>query len=473
MFSNPRDTLPVLLNQYGQRHLRREGETVNRIDAELIDAVIAGECQAFGVLVERYGQSVCRRIAAKTYPWMDREALCQEVFITAHRKLTQLRDKDRFEAWLCHIADNCARKSHRRHFVQVELPSDDQLGETCLVEPAVESDGETMIKARLRTALGRLAGRQREVLMQHYLQGKSYREIGLSLNCKENTIRSRLQKARARMRKEMDIMSKDMKSKNVIALDRQALQAIIAAAKAVDKDKVRQRPVRGVLLENSGRVVGTDGRHIVIRECAALRNLTENVVILPPESLDKLDVRAATLVVGISEAVLHVVGGDDLQIPVLDEKYPEYLHVFPTSWRYSISMPFGKLRAMSEKMLQYLPEMEACNGAPVAKFIFSVPEQELSIRIVSSSGSSGKAGKEEDFPVMHSTSLKGKIRTNGQVDDVMALTMNYQFFMNVIYGLCLSDDEVTEMRVIDGRNPVLISSGRPDSISAIMPMTEK
>jgi DNA-binding CsgD family transcriptional regulator len=356
----------------------------------------------------------------------------------------------------------------------VELPSDDQLGETCLVEPVFESAGETMIKARLRTALGRLAGRQREVLMQHYMQGKSYREIGLSLNCKENTVRSRLQKARARMRKEMDIMNKDMKSKNVIALDRQALQAIIAAAKARNRSENHPtKAILGVLLENSGRVVGTDGRHIVIRECAALRNLTENVLLLPPESLEKLDLQSATLVVGISEALLHVEGSADLQIPVLDEKYPDYLQVFPATWRYSLSMPFGKLRAMSEKMLPYLPEMEVCNGAPIAKFIFSVPEQELSIRIISSTGGNVKTGKEEDFPIMHSTSLKGEIRTNGQVDDVIALTMNYQYFMNGICGLCLSDDEAAEIRLIDGKNPVVVSSGRKDSISAIMPMAEK
>jgi RNA polymerase sigma-70 factor, ECF subfamily len=449
---------------------------LGRSDTELIDAARAGEYQAFGVLVDRYSSSVCRRIAAKTHPWMDREALCQEVFITAYRKLTQLHDKLRFEAWLCHIADNCARKCHRKHLVQVELPSDDELGETCLVEPVYESADETMVKAKLRTALGRLADRQREALLQHYMQGKSYREIGLSLNCKENTVRSRLQKARARMRKEMDDMKKDMEAKNVMTLDRQSLLAISIAAKA--RLKSDKRPIRGIFLENSGKVVGTDGRHIVIRDCAALKNLSESALILPPDELERLDAKSATLIVGISEAILQIEGKDALTLPLLAESYVPYSQVFPSvPWRYSLSMPLGKLNSLIEEMTPYLegrhPNLEGHEYVPQAKFRFSVTRHEMSVSIDSAMGYE-KTKAEGDVCWEHSSSVRGKMQTAGPVEDIIVLDMNFRYFQNAISGLCNTPDEIVEIRVIDAMTPVVcLSPDRQNSISALMPMREK
>lgn len=153
---------------------RREME--QRSDIELIEGAIAKNHKAFEELVTRYYRSVYGRIARHTLPWVDRDDIVQETFIAAYEKLAQLKEKERFEAWLCRIADNVLRKWHRRQIVQVEFD------EACLdtaIAPVVSRDTESgdLMIAHLRTALKHLSVQHRQMLLHHdglFWRGKEY-----------------------------------------------------------------------------------------------------------------------------------------------------------------------------------------------------------------------------------------------------------------------------------------------------------
>ena len=82
-------------------------------DRDLIEQVLAGNQRAFAVLVERYGREMYARISRTVRYPEDAEDLVQDVFVRAHSRLGQLRDTNRFPAWLRVIADNAARAWHR------------------------------------------------------------------------------------------------------------------------------------------------------------------------------------------------------------------------------------------------------------------------------------------------------------------------------------------------------------------------
>jgi RNA polymerase sigma factor (sigma-70 family) len=113
---------------------------------------------------------------------VDRDDIVQETFIAAYEKLAQLKEKERFEAWLCRIADNVLRKWHRRQIVQVEFD------EACLDTagaPVVSRDTESgdLMIAHLRTALKRLSVQHRQMLLHHYVQQRSYADSVILGNC--------------------------------------------------------------------------------------------------------------------------------------------------------------------------------------------------------------------------------------------------------------------------------------------------
>jgi RNA polymerase sigma-70 factor (ECF subfamily) len=82
-------------------------------DGELVRTARGGDPAAFTRLYERYGRRVGRD---------EVEDLVQDVFLTAWRRLDDLRDPAAFGGWIAMIARNRATDFHRRSADLVELP---------------------------------------------------------------------------------------------------------------------------------------------------------------------------------------------------------------------------------------------------------------------------------------------------------------------------------------------------------------
>jgi RNA polymerase sigma-70 factor, ECF subfamily len=75
-------------------------------DSELVQAVRAGDREAFGRLVERYQAAIYRLCLRVTGNIPDAEELAHDSFVEAYLKLSQLRDPEMFAPWLKTVALN-------------------------------------------------------------------------------------------------------------------------------------------------------------------------------------------------------------------------------------------------------------------------------------------------------------------------------------------------------------------------------
>jgi RNA polymerase sigma-70 factor (ECF subfamily) len=92
-------------------------------DARLVRASREGDRSAFAGLYERYGRFIHGLLLARVRR-DDVEDLVQDVFLTAWRRLDELKEPAAFGGWIATIARNRAVDFHRRTAEVVELPDD-------------------------------------------------------------------------------------------------------------------------------------------------------------------------------------------------------------------------------------------------------------------------------------------------------------------------------------------------------------
>ena len=120
----------------------------------------------------------------------------QETFVAAWRRIRELRDPDRFDAWLQRIAVNSARMTLRargRRRVR-EIPVGDVAALAAVADQATaasRTDADL-----LGAALDRLPPDQRTILVLHHLEGHGLSELAEILEIPVGTVKSRLHTAR-------------------------------------------------------------------------------------------------------------------------------------------------------------------------------------------------------------------------------------------------------------------------------------
>jgi RNA polymerase sigma-70 factor (ECF subfamily) len=175
-----------------------------RMDELLLRKAQRGDPEAFGRLMEPLEQLVWRVCWHYTG---DREASSdcgQEAMIRIWRSLESYRGACALESWVYRIAANCCmdwlRKKKRDKSVSVEPlreqgfdPADESPGTE---EQAVAKDE----RRRLREAISLLPEDQREALVMTQLEKVPYEEAAQMLGVSEGTVKSRVNRAKARLK---------------------------------------------------------------------------------------------------------------------------------------------------------------------------------------------------------------------------------------------------------------------------------
>ncbi|MFL5676493.1 MAG: RNA polymerase sigma factor [Chloroflexota bacterium] len=155
-----------------------------------------GDLDAFEELMHARIDSIFRLSYAIVGDEADARDATQETFIAAWRRIRELRDTDRFDAWLQRIAVNSARMTLRargRRRVR-EIPSGDVSALATAAErvaPPVRADADL-----LGAALDVLPIDQRTILVLHHLEGHAVAELAEILAVPVGTVKSRLHTAR-------------------------------------------------------------------------------------------------------------------------------------------------------------------------------------------------------------------------------------------------------------------------------------
>jgi RNA polymerase sigma-70 factor (ECF subfamily) len=158
------------------------GEETNSLT---IEALIAAHSAA----LYRYAY----RLSGKT---ADAEDLVQQTFMTACRKLDQVRDPEHVSAWLYAVLRSCFLKSCRKQQPVPAGPLEMNLDHLpAQAASAVELDGD-----QLQLALDQLPLEYKMVVMLFYFEHCSYKEIAERLEVPIGTVMSRLARAKLRLR---------------------------------------------------------------------------------------------------------------------------------------------------------------------------------------------------------------------------------------------------------------------------------
>ena len=177
-------------------------------DVALVHCVLTGDETAFAKLVEKYQKQVHAIAWRATKDFHIAEDIVQETFLRAHQKLGTLNDPHRFSAWLNAIAARCCLAWFREKRLNSELSENiniamrhnDPYSGYLAGEQAKEATQE--LREVVKRWLTKLRESERIVVTLHYFDGMSCEQIAAFLDVTTNTIKSRLSRARQRLKKQ-------------------------------------------------------------------------------------------------------------------------------------------------------------------------------------------------------------------------------------------------------------------------------
>ncbi|VAW43653.1 RNA polymerase sigma factor RpoE [hydrothermal vent metagenome] len=174
------------------------------LDAELVEQAKQGKMAAFELLVNRYQQRVANVISKFVKDRHEIQDVAQEVFIKVFRALPNFRGDSSFYTWIYRIAVNTSKnhlvaKSRRIQNTQVEFEDAESFGSNedfrNLDTPdAVYSRGE--LEQTMSKAIAQLPEDLKTAIVLREIDGMSYDEIAIKMDCPIGTVRSRIFRAR-------------------------------------------------------------------------------------------------------------------------------------------------------------------------------------------------------------------------------------------------------------------------------------
>jgi RNA polymerase sigma-70 factor (ECF subfamily) len=164
------------------------------VDRDLVEQAQQGDREAFAILARTNGDRLFA-LAHRILRDIDRaEDAVQQTLVIAWRQLPQLREADRFDAWLHRIlVHSCYAEATRarRWSANIRVLSS---------EPSSPSETSVEDRDQIERGFRRLPPEQRAVLALHHYIGLSLLEIAETLGIPDGTARSRLHYAHRAMR---------------------------------------------------------------------------------------------------------------------------------------------------------------------------------------------------------------------------------------------------------------------------------
>jgi RNA polymerase sigma factor (sigma-70 family) len=175
-------------------------------DTQLVTQSLTGNREAFGQIVTRYQTLICSLAYSATGSFSESQDLAQETFVTAWKKLSELREPGKLRAWLCGILRNRVYKTYRRegqepsHAAEsLETALDLASGELLPSDHAITKEEESI----LWRSLGRVPEIYREPLILFYREHQSIETVAANLELSEDAVKQRLSRGRKLLQEEV------------------------------------------------------------------------------------------------------------------------------------------------------------------------------------------------------------------------------------------------------------------------------
>jgi RNA polymerase sigma-70 factor (ECF subfamily) len=182
-------------------------------DAELVTRFNSGDDDAFAEIVTRYRGKMYSIALSHLRNHADAEEIAQDTFIRAYRGLARFRGDSSLATWLHRIAFNLSRNRYKYYFcrrrhamLSLDCAFEDDSGST--FSDLIASDTPTPARAAstgefsslVVSCMEKLGTHQREILNLRNAMGQSYGEIAGALGISVGTVKSRIGRAREKLR---------------------------------------------------------------------------------------------------------------------------------------------------------------------------------------------------------------------------------------------------------------------------------
>lgn len=169
----------------------------------LLQRAKKGEMAAFESLVTAYERRVYSLALRSTGSEADAADITQEVFLRAYRSLDTFRGESGFSTWLYRITVNLCVDLARKNNPAESL-DDEQALEAPETRGAYQPEtalANSELRRELDAALSLVSEEHRKIVILRDVAGMSYADIAAALELEEGTVKSRLARARAALRK--------------------------------------------------------------------------------------------------------------------------------------------------------------------------------------------------------------------------------------------------------------------------------
>lgn len=182
-------------------------------DAAAVQQALAGDRDAFRVLVDRHSRSIFRLAFRMTGNEHDAEEVVQETFLRAYRRLSKFESRANFGTWLYRIGINCSldfRRSRQRH--EEHREPDDAEGNPAVQQLASEAPAPDRVVfsgelgAKVEHAMSELSDVERSAFVLRHFEGLSIEEIGKALGLRMSATKNSIFRAVQKLRRALEPM---------------------------------------------------------------------------------------------------------------------------------------------------------------------------------------------------------------------------------------------------------------------------
>ncbi|MDE0638002.1 MAG: sigma-70 family RNA polymerase sigma factor [Candidatus Poribacteria bacterium] len=177
-------------------------------DVVLIQFTLAGDEAAFATLVNKYQEQVHAYTYRKIGDYHIAEDITQETFFEVYQNLGKLRDPTKFSTWLFAIANYLCIAWYRKNQSMSKLIRESYVINTeadsysRYVALENERDAAEAQRELVQTLLSKLKESDQQLITLHYFEEMTSAEISRHLGVPQNTIKSRLRRAKQRLRQD-------------------------------------------------------------------------------------------------------------------------------------------------------------------------------------------------------------------------------------------------------------------------------
>ena len=187
-------------------------------DAELIQRTLEGDQHAFAQLVDRYQEQVHTLAWQKIGDFHIAQEITQDVFITAYQKFHTFKHYRQFAGWLYVVTNRKCIEWHRKKKIDTQSMDETnpvELEEVYYTEYMTQQREEAekeKHRSIVQELLSQLQESERTVVNLYYIAEMNCEDIGKFLGVSPNTVRSRLHRARNRLKKEATMINENIAS---------------------------------------------------------------------------------------------------------------------------------------------------------------------------------------------------------------------------------------------------------------------